>query len=99
MNYKLFGKSGLRVSELSLGTMGFGTEWKWGADKELSQKIFDTYAQAGGNFLDTDIRKELPRNTSVILSPKTAIILSSPPNIPFATAAETSTLPGITGKI
>jgi aryl-alcohol dehydrogenase-like predicted oxidoreductase len=53
MNYKLFGKSGLRVSELSLGTMGFGTEWKWGADKELSQKIFDTYAQAGGNFLDT----------------------------------------------
>jgi len=53
MNYKLFGQSGLRVSELSLGTMGFGTEWKWGADKELSQKIFDAYANAGGNFLDT----------------------------------------------
>jgi aryl-alcohol dehydrogenase-like predicted oxidoreductase len=53
MNYKLMGQSGLRVSELSLGTMGFGTEWKWGADKELSKKIFDTYANAGGNFLDT----------------------------------------------
>jgi aryl-alcohol dehydrogenase-like predicted oxidoreductase len=53
MNYKLFGKSGLRVSELCLGTMGFGTEWKWGADKELSKKIFDAYANAGGNFLDT----------------------------------------------
>ncbi|MBY0432488.1 MAG: aldo/keto reductase [Cyclobacteriaceae bacterium] len=53
MNYKLFGRSGLRVSELSLGTMGFGTEWKWGADKELSKKIFDAYANAGGNFLDT----------------------------------------------
>lgn len=53
MNYKLFGKSGLRVSELSLGTMGFGTEWKWGADKHLSQQIFDAYAEAGGNFLDT----------------------------------------------
>ncbi|MFM8741421.1 MAG: aldo/keto reductase [Cytophagales bacterium] len=53
MNYKLFGQSGLRVSELSLGTMGFGTEWKWGADKEFSQKIFDAYANAGGNFLDT----------------------------------------------
>lgn len=53
MNYKLFGQSGLRVSELCLGTMGFGTEWKWGADKELSQKIFDTYANAGGNFIDT----------------------------------------------
>ncbi len=53
MNYKLLGQSGLRVSELSLGTMGFGTEWKWGSDKELSKKIFDTYATAGGNFIDT----------------------------------------------
>lgn len=53
MNYKLLGQSGLRVSELCLGTMGFGTEWKWGADKEGSKKIFDTYANAGGNFLDT----------------------------------------------
>ncbi len=53
MQYKLFGKSGLRVSELCLGTMGFGTEWNWGADKALSQAIFDTYANAGGNFLDT----------------------------------------------
>lgn len=53
MNYKLLGQSGLRVSELCLGTMGFGTEWKWGADKDGSKKIFDAYANAGGNFLDT----------------------------------------------
>ena len=53
MNYKLFGQSGLRVSELCLGTMGFGTEWKWGADKDASKQIFDAYAKAGGNFLDT----------------------------------------------
>jgi len=53
MNYRLFGKSGLRVSELCLGTMTFGLEWGWGADKEESRKIFDTYADAGGNFLDT----------------------------------------------
>lgn len=53
MNYKLFGQSGLRVSELCLGTMGFGTEWKWGADKDQSKKIFNAYANAGGNFLDT----------------------------------------------
>jgi aryl-alcohol dehydrogenase-like predicted oxidoreductase len=53
MNYKLLGKSGLRVSELCLGTMGFGIEWKWGCDKELSKQIFDTYANAGGNFIDT----------------------------------------------
>lgn len=53
MNFKLFGQSGLRVSELCLGTMGFGTEWKWGSDKELSKMIFDTYSNAGGNFIDT----------------------------------------------
>jgi aryl-alcohol dehydrogenase-like predicted oxidoreductase len=53
MNYKLFGHTGLRVSELCLGTMGFGTEWKWGATKEESKKIFDRFANAGGNFLDT----------------------------------------------
>ena len=53
MKYKLLGRSGLRVSELCLGTMTFGTEWGWGADKAESQKIFDTYAARGGNFVDT----------------------------------------------
>lgn len=53
MKYKLLGRSGLRVSELCLGTMTFGTEWGWGADKAESRKIFDTYIGAGGNFLDT----------------------------------------------
>ena len=53
MGYKLFGKSGLRVSELCLGTMTFCTEWGWGADHETGKKIFDAYANAGGNFIDT----------------------------------------------
>ena len=53
MNYKLFGKSGLRVSELCLGTMTFGEEWGTGADKETSKKMFEVFASAGGNFLDT----------------------------------------------
>ena len=53
MQYKLLGRSGLKVSELSLGTMGFGTEAGWGADKETSFKIMDGFANAGGNFLDT----------------------------------------------
>ncbi|MFN8357328.1 MAG: aldo/keto reductase [Spirosomataceae bacterium] len=53
MNYKLLGKSGLRVTELSLGTMTFGTEWGWGADYDTSKQIFETYANAGGNFIDT----------------------------------------------
>ncbi len=53
MKYKLLGKSGLKVSEICLGTMGFGTEGGWGADKETSFRIMETYANAGGNFLDT----------------------------------------------
>jgi aryl-alcohol dehydrogenase-like predicted oxidoreductase len=53
MNYKLLGRSGLKVSELCLGTMGFGKEWNWGADKETSFKILDTFANNGGNFIDT----------------------------------------------
>jgi len=53
MNYKLLGRSGLRVSELALGAMTFGEEWKWGANKEESKKVFDAFANAGGNFIDT----------------------------------------------
>jgi aryl-alcohol dehydrogenase-like predicted oxidoreductase len=53
MKYKLLGASGLRVSEIVLGTMTFGEEWGWGASKEESRKIFDAYAARGGNFLDT----------------------------------------------
>jgi aryl-alcohol dehydrogenase-like predicted oxidoreductase len=53
MRYKLLGHSGLRVSELALGTMTFGEEWGWGAPKDESQHVFDAYAAAGGNFIDT----------------------------------------------
>jgi aryl-alcohol dehydrogenase-like predicted oxidoreductase len=56
MRYKLLGKSGLRVSELCLGTMTFGTDWGAmlpGASIEESKKIFDSFVNAGGNFVDT----------------------------------------------
>jgi len=53
MNYKLFGQTGLRVSELCLGTMTFGEDWGWGANKEESRKMFESFANAGGNFIDT----------------------------------------------
>lgn len=53
MKYKLLGKSGLRISELCLGTMTFGEDWGWGASKDESRQIFDTFVQAGGNFIDT----------------------------------------------
>jgi aryl-alcohol dehydrogenase-like predicted oxidoreductase len=53
MRYKLLGRSGLRVSELALGTMTFGETWGWGASKEESRAIFDAFVEAGGNFVDT----------------------------------------------
>ena len=53
MRYKLLGSSGLRVSELCLGTMTFGDEWGWGASPKESRRIFQSYAEAGGNFIDT----------------------------------------------
>jgi aryl-alcohol dehydrogenase-like predicted oxidoreductase len=54
MRYKLFGKhTGLRVSELVLGAGNFGTRWGHGAEPDESRRIFDAYADAGGNFIDT----------------------------------------------
>lgn len=54
MRYKLFGNhSGLRVSEMVLGTGSFGTGWGHGAAPDEARRIFDAYAQAGGNFIDT----------------------------------------------
>src|SRR5690349_5960258 len=55
MRYQRLGNSGLRVSELSLGTMTFGETWGWGASKEESLKQFDSFAAAGGNFIDTSV--------------------------------------------
>ncbi len=53
MKYKLLGRSGLKVSALCLGTMGFGTEAGWGADSATSFALMDAFANAGGNFIDT----------------------------------------------
>jgi aryl-alcohol dehydrogenase-like predicted oxidoreductase len=53
VRYQVFGATGMKVSELCLGTMTFGTEWGWGADPAESRRIFGAFAEAGGNFIDT----------------------------------------------
>jgi aryl-alcohol dehydrogenase-like predicted oxidoreductase len=53
MRYKLLGPSGLRVSELCLGTMSFGDAWGFGADEKEAHRILEAFAEAGGNFIDT----------------------------------------------
>ena len=53
--YRLLGRSGLRVSPLALGTMTFGQDWGWGADRAEAKRIFDAYTERGGNFVDTAV--------------------------------------------
>jgi aryl-alcohol dehydrogenase-like predicted oxidoreductase len=53
MKYTRFGTTGLRVSQLAIGTGNFGTGWGHGADPDTSRAVFDAYAEAGGNFIDT----------------------------------------------
>lgn len=51
-HYRLLGRSGLRVSPLSLGTMTFGMEG-WGTDLAEAKNIVAHYMSLGGNFIDT----------------------------------------------
>ena len=53
MRYTLLGSSGLRVSEVALGTMTFGETWGWGASEGECRRMFDAFVEAGGNFVDT----------------------------------------------
>lgn len=54
MRLRLLGAyTGLRVSELVLGTANFGLRWGHGTDVEVARKLVEQYAEAGGNFLDT----------------------------------------------
>ena len=54
MRYKTFGRrTGLRVSEVALGAGNFGTKWGYGSEPDASRAMFDAYATAGGNFIDT----------------------------------------------
>ena len=49
MEYRTLGSTGLKVSELCLGTMQFG----WTADEATSHSVLDAAFEAGINFIDT----------------------------------------------
>ncbi len=49
MEYRKLGRTGLKISELCLGTMQFG----WTADESTAFQVMDAYLEAGGNCLDT----------------------------------------------
>ena len=53
-DYRLLGRSGLRVSPLALGTMTFRVGGgSWGSSDEEARQLVDTYIDRGGNFIDT----------------------------------------------
>ena len=53
-DYRLLGRSGLRVSPLALGTMTFRVgPGSWGSSDEEAAQMVDMYLDRGGNFIDT----------------------------------------------
>ncbi|NML40342.1 aldo/keto reductase [Chitinophaga sp. G-6-1-13] len=52
-HYRTLGRSGLKVSPLTLGAMTFGTDWHYGASPETSKEILAAYLGQGGNMIDT----------------------------------------------
>jgi len=57
MKYKLLGNTGLRVSELCLGTMTFGGKGMWtaigGIDQQVVDELVKKSIEGGINFIDT----------------------------------------------
>lgn len=53
MRYSILGRSGLRVAEIALGAMTFGTATEWSRSEAQVRPVFDAYVEAGGNFIDT----------------------------------------------
>jgi aryl-alcohol dehydrogenase-like predicted oxidoreductase len=88
MELRQLGRTGIRVSEVCLGTMTFGRE----TPEDESREILDRYLDAGGNFLDTanaygrgaaeDIlgRALGDRRANVVLATKCRMPMGSDPN-------------------
>jgi len=49
MNYRRLGRTGLKVSELCLGTM----QWGWTTGEESAHEVMDAFVEVGGNFIDS----------------------------------------------
>lgn len=52
-SYVTLGRSGLRVSPFTLGTMTFGEDLGWGSSPQESANILAAYLDRGGNSIDT----------------------------------------------
>lgn len=91
MRIRCLGASGLRVSELCLGAMTFGTDG-WGCDQATALQMIDRFLDVGGNFIDTadayaDGRSEeicgkalRTRRTRAVLATKCTMPVGKGPN-------------------
>ncbi|GGJ77704.1 aldo/keto reductase [Streptomyces camponoticapitis] len=52
-SYVTLGRSGLRISPFTLGTMTFGEDHGWGSSPEEARNILSAYLDRGGNAIDT----------------------------------------------
>ena len=66
MRYRLWGNTGLRVSELFLGAMTFGEHGGVGAPIEECRRMLDAYADAGGNVVDTAVNYRGGASESIV---------------------------------
>jgi len=53
MNYRTLGKTGFKISEISLGTWQVGGKWGSGFDDKLAERILNEAIDSGVNFIDT----------------------------------------------
>ncbi len=66
LRYRLFGRTGLRVSSFALGTGNFGTGWGYGASPADAQAIYRRYREAGGNFVDTADQYQFGQSETIV---------------------------------
>lgn len=66
MRYQVFGKTGLRVSKLVLGTGNFGVGWGYGSEASEAARIYDAYRHAGGNFIDTSDQYQFGQSEEIL---------------------------------
>jgi aryl-alcohol dehydrogenase-like predicted oxidoreductase len=53
MEYRTLGKTGFKISEISLGTWQVGGKWGSGFDDQIADEILNTAIDNGVNFIDT----------------------------------------------
>lgn len=89
MRYRVFGRTGLKVSTLALGTGNFGKGWGYGSDPQEAQAVYEQYRAAGGNFIDTASNYQFGQSETTLAG----LIASDRDDIVLATKASLGDAP------